>query len=103
MYLSDDCKRIKIIPADNYDDHYIILAVNIDLSINVAEHSLPDTENNLFPACGSIESYTAMFFGYLEQMEDFYCQMNTIDQLCYVVDPVEITTKSNYRTIKISK
>lgn len=101
VLLSDDCKQIKIVPIDNSDEHYLILEVNDDLSVNVLEHSLPDAENKLFPVCGNIESYTTIFFNYLEQMEDFYRQMNTIDQLCFIVDPVEITTKCNYRVLKI--
>lgn len=34
-------------------------------------------------------------------MAEFYAQMNTIDELTYVVDPEEITTKHNHRVIKL--
>lgn len=34
-------------------------------------------------------------------MEQFYIQMNSIDELTYVVEPVDISTKHNYRVIKL--
>lgn len=50
---------------------------------------------------GNIETYSAIFFSLLDQMEQFYIQMNSIDELTYVVEPVDISTKHNYRVIKL--
>lgn len=66
----------------------------------VSSHSLPNIEK-LFKPFGTVESYGPIFFSYLEQMELFYNYMSTIDELCYVVDPMIIDTKCNYRLIKL--
>lgn len=52
-------------------------------------------------SAGNIETYSAIFFSLLDQMEQFYIQMNSIDELTYVVEPVDISTKHNYRVIKL--
>lgn len=68
----------------------------------VSSHSLPNMEK-LFKPFGTVESYATVFFSYLEQMELFYNYMSTIDELCYVVDPMIIDTKCNHRLIKIGR
>lgn len=47
--------------------------------------------------------HSTTFFGLLKQMEQFYAQIDTIDQLTYVVDPEIVTTKHNHRVIKLGK
>lgn len=69
----------------------------------MVDHSLPDINGKLFNFCGNLESYAAKFFEYLDQMEEFYCHMNAMDELCFVVDPVEVSTKCNMRVIKLGK
>lgn len=68
----------------------------------VSSHSLPNIEK-LFKPFGTVESYATIFFSLLEQMELFYNYMSTIDELCYVVDPMIIDTKCNHRLIKIGR
>lgn len=85
---------------ENYDSHYLILKLDGNLSVSVLEHSLPDNDK-YFKSFGSIETHTAIFYDLLKQTEEFYAQMNTIDELTYVVDPDEITTKHNHRVIKL--
>lgn len=72
-----------------------------DLNVTIVDHSLPDATGKLFSFSGNIESYVTKFFEYLGQMEEFYCQLNAIDELCFVVDPIEVNTKSNSRIIKL--
>lgn len=54
-----------------------------------------------FAPIGTIESHINTFLLYLEQMNTFYNHMHTIDELCYVVEPAVVTSKSNSRTIQI--
>lgn len=65
-------------------------------------HSLPENEKYFKPV-GTIETHSATFFNLLDQMGEFYAQMNTIDELTYVVDPETITTKHNFRVIKLGQ
>lgn len=73
-----------------------------NLNATVLSHTLP-VPDTVFKQFGTIEAYSGTFFSLLEQMEEFYCQINTIDELTYVVDPVDITTKHNHRIIKLGK
>ncbi|XP_031636274.1 E3 ubiquitin-protein ligase FANCL [Contarinia nasturtii] len=101
VFVSPDCQQIKIVPSKDYDfSHYLILQLENDLNVSILEHSLPDNEK-YFKPLGTIETYSATFFSLLEQTVEFYRQMEIIDELCYVVDPEEITTKQNYRVIKL--
>lgn len=101
-FLNTDCTQIKITPGDEYTaDHYLILTVGEDLNVSVSSHSLPDPNGRLFNFAGTIGTFAAKFFEYLDQIEEFYEHMSTIDELCFVVDPAEITTKCNSRIIKL--
>lgn len=100
VYISPDCQQIKIVPADDYDAHHLTLQLDDKLNVSVLSHSLPENERYFKPV-GTIETHSATFFSLLDQMGEFYAQMNTIDELTYVVDPEEITTKHNYRVIKL--
>lgn len=101
VFINNKCDEIKIVPV-NYDTHYLIIKLDEHLKPFVKEHSLPDNDK-YFMLSGTIETFSAIFFSLLDQMDAFYIQMNTIDELTFVVDPVEITTKHNYRLIKLGK
>lgn len=96
------CDQIKIIPVNDYDSHHLILQLDENLSVTVLAHSLPESEK-FFKPINTIEMHSATFFNLLEQMENFYAQMNTIDELTYVVDPEVVTTKHNHRVIKLGE
>lgn len=102
VYINEQCDRIKITPTDSYESHYLILKLDEHLNPSVEDHSLPDNEK-YFMVSGAIETYSGIFFRLLDEMEKFYDQMDTIDELTYVVDPVKISTKHNYRMIKLGK
>lgn len=82
--------------------HYLILKLDEKLNTTVLSHSLPES-NKYLKSFGTIETHSATFFSLLDQMEDFYAQINTIDELTYVIDPPEITTKDNYRLIRLGR
>lgn len=94
-----DGDRVRIAPVD-YDAHFIELQLNGNLEATVALHSLPDIDN-LFKPFGTVEFFANTFFNLLDQMGTFYTQMNVIDELCDVVDPIEYSTKCSYRVFKL--
>lgn len=102
VFVSPDCQQIKIVPAKDYHSHYMILQLDDSLNVTILAHSLPENDKYFKPV-GTIGSYSDAFFNLLQQTEEFYAQMNSIDELTYVVDPEEITTKHNYRVIKLGK
>lgn len=102
VFMNSACNQIKIVPVRDLDSHYLILKLDENLNVTVLSHSLPENDK-YFKPIGTIETHSATFFSLYEQMDDFYSQMNTIDELTYVVDPEEITTKHNYRVIKLGK
>lgn len=89
-------------PINEYDSHYLVLKLDEHLSVSVLTHSLPENEKYFKPV-GTIETHSATFFSLLDQMGEFYAQMNTIDELTYVVDPETITTKHNFRVIRLGQ
>lgn len=102
IYVDRGCNEIRIEPTNNVDSHFIVLKLDEDLIATVSSHSLPNIEK-LFKPLGTVESFATIFFSYLEQMELFYSHLSTIDELCYVVDPIKIDTKCNFRLIKIGR
>lgn len=100
VYISSDCQQIKIVPVEDYGAHHLTLKLDDKLNVSILAHSLPENEK-YFKTAGTIDSYSATFFNLLDQMAEFYAQMNIIDELTYVVDPEEITTKHNHRVIKL--
>lgn len=72
------------------------------MNVVVSDHSLPQCKIQWFHSSpGKIESYLNEFTRFLEQLEEFYSNINTIDELCFVVDPVQPSTKLNWRIFKI--
>lgn len=102
MFINSTGDQIKIVPVNEYESHYLILKLDQNLNVSVLTHSLPENDKYFKPV-GTIETHSATFFSLLDQMGEFYAQMNTIDELTYVVDPEFITTKHNYRVIKLGE
>lgn len=103
IWVSSDYSRIRISDIVNYDGHYLNFEFNDSSDVMIASHSLPETDsiNSLFKQFRTIDSHLNTFLSVLVELNEFYNNMFTIDELCLVVDPVEITTKSNTRTFKI--
>lgn len=80
--------------------HYLTLSITKDLDIVPLEHSLPD-QHKWFQATGSVTNYFNEFTKCLEQLEEFYSNINAIDELCFVVEPIHPSTKSSHRVFKI--
>lgn len=103
--ITSDLTKILINNFKNYENHFIKLKLINNCALRVVEHSLPEIEltDSIFNTNNSIENHLATFFRYLEQFEEFYYNMIKIDELCFVVDPIEVTTKSTVRIFKLGK
>lgn len=73
--------------------------------MKVIAHSLPidDRDGLIFRSTGTLNTHILAFQLCLEQLEAFYEQMNTIDEFCFVVHPLVVSTKCRQRTFKIGK
>lgn len=76
------------------------LSITKGLDVVVSQHSLPD-QHKWFQSTGTLTNYLNEFTKSLEQLEEFYSNINTIDELCFVVDPFQPSTKINFRIFKI--
>lgn len=101
VFINERCDEVKIVPVD-FDTHYLILKVDERKNASVLRHSLP-LDNEHFKPMGTLQMYAAAFFELLHSLDEFYRQMDTVDQLTCVVDPQEISTKHDYRIIRLGK
>ncbi|XP_037028244.1 E3 ubiquitin-protein ligase FANCL isoform X1 [Bradysia coprophila] len=82
--------------------HYLTLSITKDLDVIPLEHSLPD-QHKWFQSTGTVTSYLNEFTKSLEELDEFYSNLNAIDELCFVVDPLQPSTKNNFRIFKIDE
>ena len=106
--------RVKFTNFIDYEGHFLELEY-LDTHIKVLEHSLPDrsterlefdgdnSENSIFTPSNTPNGYLIQFMKLLENFELFYKYIGVIDELCYVVEPTEITTKHNWRIFKLNE
>lgn len=104
VFVSRDYKLLRIADFLEFEnDHYFELRVNDNMEVTVISHSLPDIIDGspILKATGTIEGHFEAFLCYLRKLQSFYDNMNTIDEICFVVGPAKVTTKSVTRTLKI--
>lgn len=106
--VSADYRRVRVTNFAKFEtmDHYLEMVCVLDSpssEMAVVAHSLPlaNQASGCFQTAGAIKNHIATFQMCLEQMETFYVHMNTIDELCLVVHPLVVTTKSTMRTFKL--
>ncbi|KAJ6640314.1 E3 ubiquitin-protein ligase FANCL [Pseudolycoriella hygida] len=83
--------------------HFLILSLTNNLEVGIFEHSLPEKQKWFTSSTGTLTSFFNEFTRTLDDLEEFYSNLNTIDELCYVLDPVEPSTKCNYRIFKVEQ
>ncbi|GAB0100491.1 uncharacterized protein DMENIID0001_165410 [Sergentomyia squamirostris] len=102
--MTDDFTKIRISGIAGNEKHFLELDVGTEKTqMKVIQHSLPNIPGEMFWKMGTIDSHLATFNALLNQMSDFYENMHTIDELCFVVGPSEITTKTTSRIVKFSE
>jgi hypothetical protein len=104
VQLKPDCTEANIVNITGNEKYFMKLKLNDKNLFNVVEHSLPELcargEGSMFQLNSTLEQHVSTFEKYLEQLEEFYTYMEAIDQLCFVVDPNPVTTKSVHRIFK---
>uniref|UniRef100_A0A4Y0BGL4 RING-type domain-containing protein n=1 Tax=Anopheles funestus TaxID=62324 RepID=A0A4Y0BGL4_ANOFN len=67
----------------------------------VTQHTLPELAVcEIFKRQTTLQRHVQVFMDTLEQLEEFYNNLSTIDELCYVILPATIDTKTTYRIFK---
>lgn len=111
IHISPDYMKVRVsdfVKLLGGNAHFLELARNPDspnADMKVTAHSLPidDRDGTMFQSNGSLQHHLANFQMCLEQLDTFYEQMNTIDEFCFVVHPLVVSTKCRQRTFKIGK
>ncbi|XP_055599751.1 uncharacterized protein LOC129748960 [Uranotaenia lowii] len=102
-----DCNfsRIKFSHFKSNDANFIELFRSNGADYKVISHSLPElgTLGEVFKRHASLSVHCASFVQILEQLEEFYSNLHTLDELCFVVSPSRIDTRTNWRIIKYNK
>ncbi|XP_050072652.1 uncharacterized protein LOC126560740 [Anopheles maculipalpis] len=67
----------------------------------VVQHTLPEhSVSEQFKRQTTLQRHVQVFLDTLEQLEEFYSNLSTIDELCYVILPPAIDTKTTFRIFK---
>lgn len=100
--LSKDYKTVTFSELPDHPGHYLELCYNqLTSKFHVQRHSLPNR-------CGALKGRTVSEFldGFRSELgilEEFYGNLADIDELCFVIAPVPVTTKDAYRIFKFSE
>ncbi|XP_053683609.1 E3 ubiquitin-protein ligase FANCL [Sabethes cyaneus] len=95
---------LKLFGLKQNDHHRLEMNRTSGAEYIVISHSLPELGSSgvLFKWQATPESHTIAFVQLLEQLDEFYANLHKIDELCHVVDPSEIDSRTSWRTIKFS-
>ncbi|XP_053674128.1 E3 ubiquitin-protein ligase FANCL [Anopheles nili] len=86
---------------ENKEKHKITLKRTIGHDYRVSQHTLPVLQvSEMFKRQTSLQRHIQTFLDTLEQLDEFYNNLNTIDELCYVILPAKIDTRTTYRIFK---
>uniref|UniRef100_A0A182QEV4 RING-type domain-containing protein n=1 Tax=Anopheles farauti TaxID=69004 RepID=A0A182QEV4_9DIPT len=97
-------KYLRQIEFKNFErngNHMLALnRVGVDL-FKVCQHTLPELAvSEALKRHNSMHRHLETFLYTLAQMEEFYSNLATIDELCYVILPATIDTKTVFRVFK---
>lgn len=110
IFCKKDYTEIKV--GNIKTDHHFKAKLTASSGLSLIESSLPefrinmadeDSNNSIFKSNTTLSSIFDAFLMVLENMQEFYKNLDTIDQLCDVVEPQTITTKTNWRLIKFQE
>lgn len=101
--LSEDHKTIHFPEIPNFAGHYLaVVHDNLKKNFQLKRHSLPEKCN--FTLKGkTLSDLLNQFQSELNNLEEFYGNLSDIDELCFVIAPVPVTTKDCYRIFKFSR
>uniref|UniRef100_A0A182JMK0 RING-type domain-containing protein n=1 Tax=Anopheles atroparvus TaxID=41427 RepID=A0A182JMK0_ANOAO len=96
--------QIEITGFESNSMHSLVLHRTTGLQFKVTKHTLPELAvSEVFKRQTTLQRHVQVFVNMLDQLEEFYNNLNTIDELCYVVLPVQIDTKTTYRVFKYNQ
>ncbi|XP_058121419.1 uncharacterized protein LOC131263267 [Anopheles coustani] len=96
--------RIEITGFDAANTHSLALQRTVEEQFKVINYTLPELAvTEIFKRQTTIHRHVQVFMDMLDQLEEFYNNLNTIDELCYVVLPMRIDTKTTYRVFKYNQ
>lgn len=101
--LSKDYKTISFTKLHSHPGHYLELRYLTEKNcFQVEKHSLPDQCKRAFNG-RTVEELLNSFIIELNNLEEFYGNLSDIDEVCFVIAPVPVTTKDRYRIFKFSE
>ncbi|XP_058448405.1 E3 ubiquitin-protein ligase FANCL [Malaya genurostris] len=105
IFTDSNLCHFKLSEFEQYENHRLEMVRISPTEFKVTDHSLPNfgASNQLFKGHSSIEMHTISFVHLLDQLDEFYANLHKIDELCYVVDPSVIDTRTTWRIIKFSQ
>ncbi len=90
----------------NVEQYFVAQIDSKSNGFTIIESSLPDLDakvESIIQKDCSLEVLFETFGLVTELLEEFYKNMDTIDQLCYVIEPQIIDLKTNWRIIRFSE
>nr|XP_019545618.2 uncharacterized protein LOC109416103 [Aedes albopictus] len=105
IFSNSDVSKIKLSGFKAIDANFLEMERISDGDFQVTSHSLPDLGSSieLFKWHASPEAHAAAFVQILDQLDEFYSNLHTLDELCHVVEPVDIDTRTTWRIIKFNQ
>uniref|UniRef100_A0A182SI40 RING-type domain-containing protein n=1 Tax=Anopheles maculatus TaxID=74869 RepID=A0A182SI40_9DIPT len=93
--------QVEFSSFDGRGDHCLALSRITGALFKVVRHTLPEQAvSEMFKRQTTQQRHVQVFLDTLEQLEEFYSNLSTIDELCYVILPAAIDTKTTYRIFK---
>lgn len=111
ILLDDDCTRIRIsgflegsqhfleldLPELKLKDHSLPSCIDWQQLLGKCPDSAPEKETTTTTTTLSLTEIVEQFTMYLNDLQDFYENFRTIDELCHVVRPAKPSSKDNWR------
>ncbi|XP_052859643.1 E3 ubiquitin-protein ligase FANCL [Anopheles cruzii] len=92
---------VEISNLRNWKKHSISLSHTSNGQFKIVQHTLPDLViTEAFTRQATLERQMQIFVDVLDQLKEFYNNLSMIDELCYVVYPIHIDTRTSWRIFK---
>uniref|UniRef100_A0A182YP25 Uncharacterized protein n=1 Tax=Anopheles stephensi TaxID=30069 RepID=A0A182YP25_ANOST len=93
--------RVEFASFDGRGNYSLALNRTAGALFKVVQHTLPEQAvSEMFKRQTTLQRHVQVFLDTLDQLEEFYTNLSTIDELCYVILPAAIDTRTTYRIFK---
>ncbi|XP_035785615.1 E3 ubiquitin-protein ligase FANCL-like [Anopheles albimanus] len=101
---NQDITHVEITALRQGKHHTLVLSRTAGQQFKIVRHSLPEPAvMESFQRQTTLGRQWQTFCDTLDQLEELYDNLNTIDELCYVVHPSHIDTKTTWRVFKYDR